>query len=65
MSHCVFKLGMLTVLLLDILTHIIALMLLEERLGAAVDFPTLLSIKQINIFIILSSWEIIGRIQLF
>lgn len=56
---------MLTVLLLDILTHIIALMLLEEQLGAAVDFPTLLSIKQINIFIILSSWEIIGRIQLF
>lgn len=65
MSHCVFKLGMFTVLLLDILTHIIALMLLEEQLGAAVDFPTLLSIKQINIFIILSSWEIIGRIQLF
>ena len=48
-----------------LLTHIIVLMLLEERLGAAVDFPTLLSIKQINIFINLSSWEIMGRIQLF
>jgi hypothetical protein len=35
-------------------------MLLEERLGAAVDFPTLLSIKQINIFLNLSSWEIMG-----
>jgi hypothetical protein len=55
---------MFTVLLLGILTHIIVLMLLEEQLGAAVDFPTLLSIKQINIFINLSSWEIMGRIQL-